>query len=149
MFSAVASAPSIFNAVTLSSREPRDTYPIAFTSCATVLNITDVLFVIFAASVVLSTLFPSASFSSIPNSSMNAPLVPDPSSLEQIVISPEAAAIAVVPIVATPNNAAIATAKPFFMIYFLLFFAVLFVFLSLAITGVSYCPDVKYTIVEK
>ena len=38
-----------------------------------------------------------------------APLVPDPSSLEQIVISPEAAAIAVVPIVATPNNAAIAT----------------------------------------
>ena len=82
------------------------------------LNITDVLFVIFAASVVLSTLFPSASFSSIPNSSMNAPLVPDPSSLEQIVISPEAAAIAVVPIVATPNNAAIATAKPFFIIHF-------------------------------
>ena len=47
---------------------------------------------------------------------MNAPLVPDPSSLEQIVISPEAAAIAVVPIVATPNNAAIATAKPFFIV---------------------------------
>ena len=82
------------------------------------LNITEVLFVILAASVVLSTLFPSASFSSIPNSSMNAPLVPEPSSLEQIVISPEAAAIAVVPIVATPNNAAIATAKPFFMIIF-------------------------------
>ena len=33
-----------------------------------------------ASSVVLSTLFPSASFSSIPNNSMNAPLVPDPSS---------------------------------------------------------------------
>ena len=38
------------------------------------------LFVIIASSVVLSTLFPSASFSSIPNNSMNAPLVPDPSS---------------------------------------------------------------------
>ena len=33
-----------------------------------------------ASSVVLSTLFPSASFSSIPNNSMNAPLVPEPSS---------------------------------------------------------------------
>ena len=137
MFSAVASAPSIFNAVTLSSREPRDTYPIAFTSCATVLNITDVLFVIFAASVVLSTLFPSASFSSIPNSSMNAPLVPDPSSLEQIVISPEAAAIAVVPIVATPNNAAIATAKPFFIVLNSPFLRGPNVFISLAITVVS------------
>ena len=38
------------------------------------------LFVMIASSVVLSTLFPSASFSSIPNNSMNAPLVPDPSS---------------------------------------------------------------------
>ena len=80
---------------------------------------------------------------------MNAPLVPDPSSLEQIVISPEAAAIAVVPIVATPNNAAIATAKPFFMINNLLFFAVLMFFLSLAITVVSYCPSVKCTSFKK
>ena len=38
------------------------------------------LFVMIASSVVLSTLFPSASFSSIPNNSMNAPLVPEPSS---------------------------------------------------------------------
>ena len=68
---------------------------------------------------------------------MNAPLVPYPYSLEQIVIYPEAADITVVPIVATPNNAAIATAKPFFMIYFLLFFAVLMFFTFLAITVVS------------
>ena len=39
-----------------------------------------------ASSVVLSTLFPSASFSSIPNNSMNAPLVPDPSSRDNTLI---------------------------------------------------------------
>ncbi len=80
---------------------------------------------------------------------MNAPLVPDPSSLEQIVISPEAAAIAVVPIVATPNNAAIATAKPFFMINNLLFFAVLVFFSLSRLQSVYYRPYVKYTIPEK
>ena len=38
----------------------------------------------------MSTLLPSASFSSIPKSSTNAPLVPDPSSRERMVISPDA-----------------------------------------------------------
>ena len=47
---------------------------------------TSVLFVIVASSVVLSTFLPLASFSSIPNSSINAPLVPEPSSLDTTVI---------------------------------------------------------------
>ena len=40
-----------------------------------------------ASNVVLSTLFPSASFSSTPVNSMKAPLVPEPSSLETTEIS--------------------------------------------------------------
>ena len=80
MLSTVASAPSMLTAFTVSSKEPRETYPIAYSSLATEVSITDVLFVMIASSVVLSTLFPSASFSSIPNNSMNAPLVPEPSS---------------------------------------------------------------------
>lgn len=59
----------------------------AYSFPATVLIITDVLFVTLASSVVLSTLLPSASFSSIPNNSINAPLVPDPSSLDTTVIA--------------------------------------------------------------
>ena len=88
--SAVASTPSIFTAVTVSFKEPSEIYPREFTSPATVVIITEVEFVIFASSVVMSTLLPSASFSSIPKSSTNAPLVPDPSSRERMVISPDA-----------------------------------------------------------
>ena len=66
-------------------------YPIAASSSATLVIITDVEFVISAVEIVLSILLPSASFSSIPNSSINAPLVPDPSSREITVISSLAA----------------------------------------------------------
>ena len=41
----------------------------------------------FASTVVLSTFVPSAAFSSTPNSSMKAPLVPEPSSRELTLIS--------------------------------------------------------------
>src|SRR5699024_11313669 len=51
--------------------------------------ITEVLLVILASGVVISTFCPSTS-SSMPNSSTNAPLVPEPSSLEQMVMGPEA-----------------------------------------------------------
>ena len=95
MFSSVASAPSIFTAFTLSPRDPSETYPIAYSLPATVDIITSVLFVILASSVVWSTLFPFSSFCSIPKSSINAPLVPDPSSLETTVISLEASHSAV------------------------------------------------------
>ena len=81
-FSAVASAPSIFTALTVSSREPSEIYPMASASLATVVFITAVELVIAAEEVVLSTFLPLPSFSSIPNSSINAPRVPDPSSRE-------------------------------------------------------------------
>ena len=87
MFSSVGSAPSTFNAFTVSFKEPSETYPIAYSLSATVDNITDVLFVMLASSVVLSTFSPEASFSSIPNNSIKAPLVPEPSSLETTEIS--------------------------------------------------------------
>jgi len=54
---------------------------------ATVVITMEVLFTTIALSVVLSTLFPFASFSSIPKSSINAPLVPEPSSRETTTIS--------------------------------------------------------------
>ena len=56
-------------------------------SLATEVIITEVEFVMAAASVVMSTLLPAASFSSSPNSSMNAPRVPEPSSREYTEIS--------------------------------------------------------------
>ena len=56
----------IFTAFTVSLREPRDTYPIEFSSPATVVSITSVLFVMLASCVVISTFSPSFS-SSIPN----------------------------------------------------------------------------------
>ena len=55
---------------------------------ATVCIITAVLLMISAEEVVLSTLLPSASFSSIPISSMKAPRVPEPSSREITLIEP-------------------------------------------------------------
>ena len=60
----------------------------AFLLPATVVSITEVLLVISAASVVWSTLLPLASFTSMPNSSMKAPRVPEPSSREMTVILP-------------------------------------------------------------
>ena len=116
-FSAVASAPSIFTAFTVSFREPRDTYPIEFSSPATVVSITSVLFVMLASCVVISTFSPSFS-SSIPNSSTNAPRVPDPSSREITSIAPDGAAITTVPITVVPISAAVKTpAILFFMIF--------------------------------
>ena len=72
----------------LVSRDPRETYPIALVLPATVVIITEVLLVISAVSTVMSTLFPSASFCSMPISSMKAPLVPEPSSRDRTVIAP-------------------------------------------------------------
>ena len=54
----------------------------AFASPATDVIMTDVAFVMAAVGVVRSTLSPLVSFSSMPNSSMNAPRVPEPSSRE-------------------------------------------------------------------
>ena len=51
-------------------------------SPATVVIMTAVELVIMASSMVMSTLLPSASFCSIPKSSMKAPRVPEPSSRE-------------------------------------------------------------------
>ena len=84
--STLASAPSILTAFTVSFKDPKDMYPMAALFSATVVIITDVEFVICTLDVVLSTLFPSLSFCSIPNNSMKAPLVPDPSSLDTAVI---------------------------------------------------------------
>src|SRR5699024_12692912 len=84
MFSAVASAPSIDTAFTRdSSRDPRDMYPIAYSFSDTVVIITDVLFVTCASIVVLSL----SSSSTTPNSSVKAPLVPEPSSRDTTVIA--------------------------------------------------------------
>ena len=55
---------------------------------ATVVIMTEVLLVISAVSMVISILLPSASFCSMPRSSMNAPLVPEPSSRDSTVIAP-------------------------------------------------------------
>ena len=63
-------------------------YPIADAFPATVVIITEVLFVISAVSTVRSTFLPSASFCSIPISSINAPLVPEPSSRDSTEIFP-------------------------------------------------------------
>ena len=60
-FSAEASAPSIFTAFTVSLREPKEMYPIAFSSPDTVVIITEVLFVMLASTVVISTFSPSTS----------------------------------------------------------------------------------------
>ena len=49
----------------------------------------------------LSTFCPLASFSSIPNSSINAPLVPEPSSLETIVISDDVSKSALASVLAS------------------------------------------------
>src|SRR5699024_1397031 len=84
MFSAVASAPSIDTAFTRdSSRDPRDMYPIAYSFSDTVVIITDVLFVTCASIVVISL----SSSSTTPNSSVKAPLVPEPSSRDTTVIA--------------------------------------------------------------
>ena len=66
---------------------------------------------ILASSVVMST-FSSPCFSSIPNSSMNAPLVPDPSSREITSIVP-LAALAVAANAVVPISAAVTIAKNF------------------------------------
>ena len=60
----------------------------ALGSPATDVIMTAVELVMAAAGVVMSTLSPLASFCSMPNSSMNAPRVPEPSSRERTVISP-------------------------------------------------------------
>ena len=60
----------------------------AFGLPCTVVIITEVLFVICASSVVRSSFSPASFFCSMPNSSMNAPRVPEPSSRERTVISP-------------------------------------------------------------
>ena len=73
-----ASVPSTFTAFTVSFKAPRETYPIALLSPATLLITTSVLFAMIALVAVLSVLLPSASFSSTPVSSTNAPLVPEP-----------------------------------------------------------------------
>ena len=86
-FSADASTPPIFTALTVSFNAPRDVYPIAYSFPATCVIITDVLFVILASAVVISTFSPSFS-SSTPKSSTNAPLVPEPSSLDTTEIFP-------------------------------------------------------------
>ena len=92
-----------FTAFTVSLRDPREIYPIAFSSPATVVIITEVLFVMLASTVVISIFSPSFS-SWMPNSSIKAPLVPEPSSREITLIVPLAAlatvANAVVPITA-------------------------------------------------
>ena len=88
--STVASAPSMATAFTVSFKEPRETYPIAPLLPAMVVIITEVLLVISASSVVLSTFSPASFLLSMPNSSMNAPLVPEPSSRETTVIGPSA-----------------------------------------------------------
>ena len=90
MASTVASAPSMATAFTVSFKEPRETYPIAPLLPAMVVIITEVLLVISASSVVLSTFSPASFLLSMPNSSMNAPLVPEPSSRETTVIGPSA-----------------------------------------------------------
>ena len=59
----------------------------AVSSLATAVMTPLVLDWMAAASVVLSTFWPSAFFSSTPVSSMNAPRVPEPSSREMTVIS--------------------------------------------------------------
>ena len=106
-------------------------YPIAFSSPATVVIITDVLFVMLASSVVIST-FSSPCFSSIPNSSINAPLVPEPSSRDTTVISP-LAALTVLANAVAPNTAAVKTAAIFFfMIIFLLFLDSLYLIFPVA-----------------
>ena len=102
---------------------------------------TSVLFVIVASSVVLSTFLPLASFSSIPNSSINAPLVPEPSSLDTTVIvwlfdeepalpvyeafdaEPELPHATIVPMHIT----LIATAANLFQFFILMFFSSFFI----------------------
>ena len=69
---------------------------------------TDVEFVICTLDVVLSTLFPSLSFCSIPNNSMKAPLVPDPSSRDITSMVP-LAALAVAANAVVPISAAVTT----------------------------------------
>ena len=57
-----------------------------YSSCATLDIMTEVLFVMFASSVVISIFSPFTS-SSMPNSSTKAPRVPEPSSLDTTVMS--------------------------------------------------------------
>ena len=75
------------------------------------------LFVTLASSVVISTFSPSFS-SSIPNSSTNAPRVPEPSSRDTTVMSPLAALTIVVKAVAPITAAVRIVAIFFFMIIF-------------------------------
>ena len=79
---------------------------------------------ILASSVVMST-FSSPCFSSIPNSSMNAPLVPDPSSREITSMAP-LAALAVAAHAVVPISAAVTIAKNFFFMINLLFIVLLY-----------------------
>ena len=101
---------------------------------ATVVIITAVLFVISAVSVVLSIFSPASFFSSMPNSSINAPLVPEPSSRETTVIVPSAAPPCALSLLPQPANIptatviAKATANTFFIFISLLFFCFPFVY---------------------
>ena len=83
---AVGSTPSTLSAFTVSFREPVEEYPIAYSSPETVVIMISVLLEMIALEVVLSTLLPSASFSSTPVSSTKAPLVPEPSSRDTTLI---------------------------------------------------------------
>src|SRR5699024_3885420 len=85
--SGVASAPSTVTALTVSSNEPNEIYPIAFGSPATVCITPLVLFWIAADVVVMSSSFSSTT----PTISTNAPRVPDPSSRETTLIVPSCA----------------------------------------------------------
>ena len=138
-FSADASAPSILTAFTVSFREPSEMYPIAFSSPATVVIITDVLFVMLASSVVIST-FSSPCFSSIPNSSMKAPLVPDPSSRDITSMVP-LAALAVAANAVVPISAAVTIAKTFFFIMINLLFILLYLIFVFLIDNCNYMGE--------
>ena len=74
--------------------------------------------VMLAASVVWSIFLPSSFFFSIPNSSMNAPLVPEPSSLVIMEISSSALnpSLPPQPIIPTANVSAVSTDTNFFFI---------------------------------
>ena len=118
ILSTVASTPSTLTAFTESSREASEMYPMAFLFPATVVTTTEVLCEISAFGVVLST-----SSTMIPISSVKAPLVPEPSSLETTVIGfpPSPSPSVLLPPQAAMVNTIVninATAINFFIIIF-------------------------------
>ena len=74
------------SALTVLFSEPSETYPIPDAFPLMEVIMTEVLLVVSAVAMVRSILLPSASFSSMPKSSMKAPRVPEPSSRETTVI---------------------------------------------------------------